>query len=98
MTVELNITTRFHDETRPNGFNLIGEIPGTDLADQVVILGAHFDSTHAATGATDNAAGVAAMMEAARVLQGRGGRARAVRFGLPSGEAKRKACWGRVPT
>ena len=69
VTVELEIRTRFHDEVRPNGFNLIGELPGTDLADEVVILGAHFDSTHASTGATDNAAGVAAMMEAARILQ-----------------------------
>lgn len=68
VTVELEIRTRFHDEVRPNGFNLLGELPGTDLADEVVILGAHFDSTHASTGATDNAAGVAAMMEAARVL------------------------------
>ncbi len=67
--VEVNIQTRFHEETRPNGFNLIAELPGTDLADEVVILGAHFDSTHAATGATDNAVGVAAMMEAVRILQ-----------------------------
>lgn len=68
VTVELEIRTRFHDEVRPNGFNLLGELPGTDLAGEVVILGAHFDSTHASTGATDNAAGVAAMMEAARLL------------------------------
>lgn len=68
VTVELEIRTRFHDEARPNGFNLLGELPGTDLADEVVILGAHFDSTHASPGATDNAAGVAAMMEAARLL------------------------------
>ena len=67
--VEINIQTRFHEETQPNGFNLIAELPGTDLADEVVILGAHFDSTHAATGATDNAVGVAAMMEAVRILQ-----------------------------
>ena len=66
--VELNIETRFHEEERPNGFNLLGEIPGTDRADEVVLLGAHFDSTPAATGATDNAAGVAAMMEALRIL------------------------------
>ncbi|MYD72034.1 MAG: M20/M25/M40 family metallo-hydrolase [Acidobacteria bacterium] len=87
VTVELNITTRFHDETRPNGFNLIGEIRGSDLADQVVILGAHFDSTHAATGATDNAAGVAAMMEAARILQAIGARPRrTIRIALWGGE------------
>ena len=67
--IELNIKTRFHDEIRPNGFNLIAELPGTDLADEVVMLGAHFDSTHAATGATDNAVGVAAIMEAMRLLR-----------------------------
>ena len=50
--VRLNITTRFHDEPPGlNGFNVFGEIPGTDLRDEVVLLGAHFDSTHAATGA-----------------------------------------------
>lgn len=48
--------------------NIIAEIPGTDLANEVVMFGAHFDSWHAATGATDNAAGSAVMMEAARIL------------------------------
>ena len=68
--VRLDIRTRFHPEDeRLNGFNLIGEIPGADLRDQVVMLGAHFDSTHAATGATDNASGVAAVMEALRILR-----------------------------
>ena len=67
--VEINIQTRFHDEVRPNAFNILGEIPGTDLAHEVVILGAHFDSTHASTGATDNASGTAAMMEAMRILR-----------------------------
>ena len=66
--VEINIQTRFHDEVRPNAFNILGEIPGTDLAHEVVMLGAHFDSTHASTGATDNASGTAAMMEAMRIL------------------------------
>ena len=67
--MEVNIQTRFHDEDENlNGFNIIGEIPGTDLADEVVMLGAHFDSTHASTGATDNASGTAAMMEALRIL------------------------------
>ena len=48
--VELRIATRFHDEdARPNGFNLLGEIPGTDRADEVVLLGAHLDGTPGAT-------------------------------------------------
>ena len=69
--VELNLETKFYDETTPNGFNTIAEIPGTDpaLRDEVVILGAHFDSVAAATGATDNATGSAAMMEAMRILK-----------------------------
>ena len=87
VTVELNIQTRFHEEVRPNGFNLLAELPGTDLAHEVVVLGAHFDSTHAGTGATDNAAGVAAMMEAARILRAVGARPRrTIRVALWGGE------------
>jgi Zn-dependent M28 family amino/carboxypeptidase len=69
--VELNLETKFHEESAPNGFNLVAEIPGTDpvLKDEVVLLGAHFDSVAAATGATDNATGSAAMMEAMRILK-----------------------------
>lgn len=69
--VELTISTKFYDETSPNGFNLIAEIPGTDpvLKDEVVILGAHFDSVAYSPGATDNATGSAAMMEAMRILK-----------------------------
>jgi hypothetical protein len=48
--------------------NIIAEIPGTDLKDEVVMFGAHFDSWHTATGATDNGAGSTVMMEAARIL------------------------------
>lgn len=56
--------------TNPDGMehNIIAEIPGTDLKDEVVMFGAHFDSWHAATGATDNGAGSSVMMEAARIL------------------------------
>ena len=86
--VELNIQTRFHDEDeRLNAFNIIGEIPGTDLADEVVVLGAHFDSTHASTGATDNASGTAAAMEALRILQAVDARPRrTIRIALWGGE------------
>lgn len=48
--------------------NIIAEIPGTDLKDEIVMFGAHFDSWHTGTGATDNAAGSAVMLEAARIL------------------------------
>lgn len=69
--MELNIQTRFHPETDPAGhaFNIIADIPGSDLADQVVILGAHFDTYPYATGATDNTTGSTAMIEAVRVIQ-----------------------------
>ncbi len=87
--VELNLETTFHEETAPNGFNTIAEIPGTDpaLRDEVVILGAHFDSVAAATGATDNATGSAAIMEAARILKTLGVRPRrTIRIALWGGE------------
>ncbi len=72
--MEVNIQTRFHPETDPagNAFNIIAEIPGTDLAKEVVILGAHFDTYPYATGATDNTTGSAAMIEAVRVIQALG--------------------------
>lgn len=70
--MQLDVRTRFHDEPPAgNGFNIIAEIPGTDpeLKDEVVLLGAHFDSWHGATGATDNATGSTAMIEALRILK-----------------------------
>jgi hypothetical protein len=51
------------------GYNLVAELRGTDLADQVVMVGGHLDSWTAGTGATDNAAGVAVAMEALRILK-----------------------------
>ncbi len=87
--VELNIDTKFYDETTPNGFNTIAEIPGMDptLKDEVVMIGAHFDSVAAATGATDNATGSAAVMEAMRILKTVGARPRrTIRVALWGGE------------
>jgi carboxypeptidase Q len=68
--VEADVKTTFFDQD-PQGYNVIAEIPGTDkkLKDEVVIIGGHYDSWHSATGATDNAAGSAVMMEAMRVLK-----------------------------
>src|SRR5207253_3247096 len=67
--------------------NVVGEIRGTDKADEVVILGAHFDTWHASTGATDNSAGTGAMMEAMRILKTTGvPLRRTVRIGLWPGE------------
>ena len=87
--VELNIQTKFYDETSPNGFNLVAEIPGTDpaLNDEVVILGAHFDSVAHSPGATDNATGSAAMMEAMRIIKAIGAKPRrTIRIALWGGE------------
>jgi hypothetical protein len=68
--IEADVKTKFFDKD-PNGYNVIGEIPGTDpkLKDEVVMLGAHLDSWQGATGATDNAAGSAVMMEVMRILK-----------------------------
>lgn len=87
--MELDVRTRFHDEASMNGFNIIAEIPGTDprLRDQVVMLGAHFDSWHGATGATDNGTGSTAMIEAMRILKAVDARPRrTIRLALWGGE------------
>ena len=72
--MEVNILTKFYPEVDPagNAFNIIAEIPGSDLAHEVVMLGAHFDTYPYATGATDNTTGSAAMIEAVRVIQALG--------------------------
>jgi carboxypeptidase Q len=86
VTLAMKITNRFYDADL-NAFNIVGELPGTDKADEIVMLGAHFDSWHGGTGATDNAAGSAVMMEALRILKASGLKLRrTVRIGLWSGE------------
>src|ERR1041384_8886396 len=68
-------------------YNVVAEIPGTDLKDEIVLLGAHFDSWHSGTGATDNAAGSAVCMEAVRILQSLGLKPRrTIRIALWTGE------------
>ncbi|MCA1602517.1 MAG: M20/M25/M40 family metallo-hydrolase, partial [Acidobacteria bacterium] len=68
-------------------FNTVAEIVGSDKKDEVVMLGGHLDSWHAATGATDNATGCAVMMEAARILKAIGVKPRrTIRVALWSGE------------
>ncbi len=78
------------NKTFPEGtisYNTIGEIIGTDKKDEVIMLGGHLDSWHAATGATDNAIGCAIMMEAARILKTIGVKPRrTIRVALWSGE------------
>jgi Zn-dependent M28 family amino/carboxypeptidase len=85
VTLEADIKNTY--TPNPPMFNVVGEIAGTDKADEIVMLGGHFDSWHAATGATDNGAGSGAMMEAMRILKTSGVKLRrTVRIGLWTGE------------
>ncbi len=67
LKVALDLAVQFHDDAET--FNTVAEIPGSDLKDEVVMLGGHMDSWHAGTGATDNAAGVSVAMEAVRIIK-----------------------------
>jgi len=86
VTLELNVVNRFYDDD-PMQYNTVAEIPGTDKKDEVVMLGAHLDSWHAGTGATDNGAGSIVMMEAVRILKALDVKPRrTIRIALWSGE------------
>jgi len=84
--MEFHIVNHVYPEGKTS-YNVVGEIPGSDKADEIVMLGGHLDSWHAATGATDNAIGSAIMMEAVRLIQTLGLKPRrTVRVALWSGE------------
>ncbi|HQR34745.1 MAG TPA: M20/M25/M40 family metallo-hydrolase [Blastocatellia bacterium] len=84
--MEVDIKAKFYDDD-PMAYNTIAEIPGTDLKDEVVMVGAHMDSWHSGTGATDNAAGCSVGMEAMRILKALGVKPRrTIRIGLWTGE------------
>ena len=86
VVLEFSIVNRVYPEGTTS-YNTIAEIPGSDKADEVIMLGGHLDSWHAATGATDNAIGCAIMMEAARLLKNLGVKPRrTIRVALWSGE------------
>jgi acetylornithine deacetylase/succinyl-diaminopimelate desuccinylase-like protein len=88
VSLRVELTTRYFEEDS-NSYNVIAEIPGADraLRDQVVLLGAHLDSWHTASGATDNADGAVAAMEAMRILRALKLRPRrTIRVALWSGE------------
>jgi carboxypeptidase Q len=86
VTLELNVANTFYDDD-PMQYDTIAEIPGTDMKNEVVMLGAHLDSWHAGTGATDNGAGSIVMMEAVRILKALDIKPRrTIRIGLWSGE------------
>jgi hypothetical protein len=86
VSVSVNLDAQFLDQD-PTAYNTVAEIPGSDLKDEVVMLGGHLDSWHGGTGATDNAAGVAVAMEAVRILKTLGLQPRrTIRIALWSGE------------
>lgn len=84
LAVELDVEMSAKDDS---SYNVIAEIPGSDLKDEVVILGGHFDSWHGGTGATDNGTGSTAVMEAMRILKAVGAKPRrTIRGALWGGE------------
>ena len=87
VTVEVDVDAEIYEDV--DGLNIIAELPGTDRRNEVVMLGAHFDSWHGATGATDNAAGSAIVMEAMRILK---------KLKLPMKRNVRAALWGEEET
>ncbi|MGB4959616.1 MAG: M28 family peptidase [Saprospiraceae bacterium] len=66
--ISFDMKAKYESPNQGKEHNVLAEIPGSDLKDEVVMFGAHFDSWHTGTGATDNGAGSAVMMEAARIL------------------------------
>ncbi|HXR97500.1 MAG TPA: M20/M25/M40 family metallo-hydrolase [Terriglobales bacterium] len=88
--IPVTLRVNIHNEFYPAGstvYNVVGELPGSDKADEVVMAGGHFDSWNPATGATDNAAGGAVAVEAARLLHSLGVKPhRTIRVALWSGE------------
>jgi len=85
-TLRLNLSAKVGN-TDVDGMNIVGEIKGATKPDEVVMIGAHFDSWHSGTGATDNGAGSAVMIEVMRILQAAHIKLnRTVRIGLWSGE------------
>src|SRR4051812_14129704 len=82
----VDIAARYNSEDL-NSFNVVAEIPGGDLKDELVMLGGHFDSWHSGTGATDNAVGCGVALEAVRILQSLGIKPRrTIRLALWTGE------------
>jgi hypothetical protein len=85
--LRVNVQTKFYDNEGGNAYNVIAELPGTDLKDEVVMLGGHLDSWHTGVGATDNADGSTTVMEAMRILKAIGAKPRrTIRVALWGGE------------
>jgi carboxypeptidase Q len=85
--LRVNVQTRFYDADNGNAYNVIAELPGTDLRDEIVMIGGHLDSWHTGVGATDNADGSTTVMEAMRILKAIGAKPRrTIRVALWGGE------------
>jgi carboxypeptidase Q len=85
LKIDMQLDVAFAKED--SGYNVIAEFPGTDLRDEIVMIGAHLDSWHGGTGATDDGTGVAVCMEALRILKATGLKPRrTIRIGLWGGE------------
>ncbi|HEU0010558.1 MAG TPA: M20/M25/M40 family metallo-hydrolase [Verrucomicrobiae bacterium] len=86
LRAQIELQAQYHTDDLM-AYNTVAEIPGSDLKDELVMLGGHMDSWHGGTGATDNGAGVAVCMEAVRILQAAGLHPRrTIRIALWSGE------------
>jgi hypothetical protein len=86
VTMEFTIENKIYPEGKTS-YNVVAEIPGSDKANEIVMLGGHLDSWHSATGATDNGIGSSIMLEAARLIQTLGLKPRrTIRVALWSGE------------
>lgn len=86
VTVEVEVRNRIGASVE-QAANVLGEIAGADLRDEVVMIGAHLDTWHASPNASDNTSGVAVMLEAMRILKAVGAAPRrTIRIGLWSGE------------
>jgi len=84
--LRVNVQTKFLTDDK-NGYNVLAELPGSDFKDETVMIGAHLDSWHSSTGATDNADGAAVVLEAMRILKTIGVKPRrTIRMALWSGE------------
>lgn len=84
--LRVNVQAKFHTDDK-NGYNVLAELPGSDLKDETVMIGAHLDSWHSGTGAADNADGSAAALEAMRILKAIGAKPRrTIKVAIWSGE------------
>jgi hypothetical protein len=84
--VRVNIQAKYFTDDK-NSYNVIADIPGTDLKDEIVMIGAHLDSWHSGTGAADNADGASDALEAMRILNAVGAKPRrTIRLAIWNGE------------